>query len=93
MPLYNLKEYSNKYLKTSGSLWQYYRDELFLDNTDNVVHFTGANYISRSIRYKQKITGQTDANDRRNVKIMVTLKYISKFWRTLEMPFGKLTLF
>ena len=28
MPMYNLMEYSNNYSKTSGSLWQYYRDEL-----------------------------------------------------------------
>ena len=27
MPMYNLIEYSNSYSKTSGSLWQYYRDE------------------------------------------------------------------
>ena len=28
MPMYNLTEYSHNYLKTSGSVWQYYRDEL-----------------------------------------------------------------
>ena len=28
MPMYNLIEYSDIYSKTSGSLWQYYRDEL-----------------------------------------------------------------
>ena len=28
MPMYNLIEYSDNYAKTSGSLWQYYRDEL-----------------------------------------------------------------
>ena len=27
MPMYNLIEYSNNYLKTSGSLWQYYIDD------------------------------------------------------------------
>ena len=27
MPMYNLKEYSDNYAKTSGSLWQYYRDK------------------------------------------------------------------
>ena len=26
MPMYNLIEYSNNYLKTSGSVWQYYKD-------------------------------------------------------------------
>ena len=27
MPMYNLIEYSDNYSKTSGSLWQYYKDE------------------------------------------------------------------
>ena len=27
MPMYNLIEYSDNYSKTSGSLWQYYRDK------------------------------------------------------------------
>ena len=27
MPMYNLVEYSDNFAKTSGSLWQYYRDE------------------------------------------------------------------
>ena len=36
---------------------------------------------------KQKITGQTNNNGRiDNVEIMVPLKYLSNFWRTLEMP-------
>ena len=29
MPMYNLIEYSHAYSKTSGSLWQYYRDERY----------------------------------------------------------------
>ena len=28
MPMYNLVEYSDNYSKTSGSLWQYYKDDL-----------------------------------------------------------------
>ena len=62
------KEYCNNYLKTSGSLWQYHRDELSLDNTDNTVYFTGANYNSRAIKCRQRITGKTDVNSRKNVK-------------------------
>ena len=34
MPMYNLIEYSDNYLKTSGSLWQYYRDEPSLNNNN-----------------------------------------------------------
>ena len=35
MPMYNLLEYSKNYSKTSGSLWNYYRDELTDDTNDN----------------------------------------------------------
>ena len=33
MPMYDLLEYSDIYLKTSGSLWQYFRDEPALGGT------------------------------------------------------------
>ena len=39
-----------------------------------------------SFNFKTKITGQTDKNGRINFEIMVPLKYLSNFWRTLEMP-------
>ena len=35
MPMYNLKEYSDNYSKTSGSLWQYYKDEPNNNLTDS----------------------------------------------------------
>ena len=50
MPVYNLKEYSNNYSKTSGRLWQYYKDEPAL--TD----FSAADN-SASFNFKQKVTG------------------------------------
>ena len=37
MPIYNLIEFSDTYPKTSGSLWQYYRDEPALDNNGNII--------------------------------------------------------
>ena len=33
-----------------------------------------------------KITGQTADNDTKNIEVIVPLKYVSNFWRTLEMP-------
>ena len=76
MVMYNLIEYSDIYAKTSGSLWQYYRDE----PNDNLTD-------SESLKSKLKITGKTHAPDNKNdVEIMVPLKYPSNFWRTLEMP-------
>ena len=75
MPMYNLIEYSNNYSKTSGSLWQYYKD----DPNDNMEQ-------SESFKSKIKITGKTPPNgNTKDVEIMVPLKYLSNFWRTLEM--------
>ena len=76
MPMYNLFEYSDNYSKTSGSLYQYYKD----DPNDNLAD-------SESFKYKVKITGKTpDDRNTKNVEIIVPLKYLSNFWRTLEMP-------
>ena len=57
MPMYNLIEYSNNYAKTSGSLWQYYRDEPH----DNLAD-------SESFKSKIKITGETPNNGKKMLK-------------------------
>ena len=73
--MYNL-EYRYNYAKTSGSLWQCYRDE---------PHDNLANY--ESFKSKIKITGKTPNNcNEKDVEIMVPFNYLSNFWRTLEMP-------
>ena len=86
MPMYNLIEYSGNYSKTSGSLLQYCKDIPAVNNNGDVVNFDAAN-ATDSFNFKTKITGQTDNNRRiDNVEIMVpSLKYLSNFWRTLEM--------
>ena len=85
MLMYNLIEYSDNYSKTSGSLWQYYRYEPALTNAGLIANFHAANN-SASFKFKQKITSKTADGGTKNVKIMVPLKYLSNFWRTLEMP-------
>ena len=73
--MYNSIEYSDIYAKTSGSLWQYYRDEPN-NNLEN----------SKSFKSKIKITGRTLAGgNEKDVEIMVPLKHLSNFWRTLEL--------
>ena len=75
-PMYNLIEYSDNYSKTSGSLWQYYKD----DPNNNLED-------SESFKYTVKITGKTPTkNNTKDVEIIVPSKYLSNFWRTLEMP-------
>ena len=75
MPMYNMIEYSDSYSKTSGSLWQYYKKY----PNDNITQ-------SELFKYKIKVTGKTPAaGNTINVEIAVPLKYLSNFWRTLEM--------
>ena len=76
MPMYKLIEYSDIYSKTYGRLWQYYKD----DPNDNITQ-------SESFKSKLKMTGKTPAaGNTKDVEIIVPLKYLSNFWRTLEMP-------
>ena len=91
MSMYILTEYSKTYLKTSGNLWQYYRDEPALNNNVNIIGFPTDNN-SASFKFKQKITVQTGNGGTKDVEIMVPLKYLSSFWRTMEMPLISLQL-
>ena len=84
MSMYNLIEYSDNYSKTSGSLWQYYKEIPAINNNGAIVDFNGAN-ATDPFSFKTKITGQTNDDGIINVKIMVPLKYLSHFWRTLEV--------
>ena len=84
MPMYNLIENSDNYSKTSGSLWQYNKDIPAVNNDNAIVDFTNNN-LTDSFHFKVKMTGQTGNNGTKNLEIMVPLKYLSNFWRTLEM--------
>ena len=80
MPMYNLIEYSDNCSDISGSLWQFKRDEI-VNNADV------RNDNAPSFKYKASLIGNTEANGTKNgVKIAVPLKYLSNFWRSLEMP-------
>ena len=85
MPMYNLTECSDNYSKTSGRLWQYCKDIPAVDN-NNVIVNVAENNLTDSFNFKAKMTGQTGDDGTKNVEIMVPLKYLSNFWRTLEMP-------
>ena len=63
-------------MKTSGSLWQYYKNE----PNNNITN-------SESFKYKTKITEKSPAaGNRKDVQIAKPSKLLSNFWRTLEMP-------
>ena len=85
MSMYSLIEYSDDYAKTTGSLWQYCKDIPARNNNNEITEFTAGN-TTDSFNFKAKITGQTGNDGTKYVEIMVSLKYLSNFWRTLEMP-------
>ena len=99
MHMYNLLEYSKNYSKTTESLWNCYKDE---PNNPPPPDNYNADLItnSASFKYKASITGKTSnpklengANTeqgntkiKRNIDVVVPLKYLSNFWKTLDIP-------
>ena len=74
MSMYSLIEYSDDYSKTSGNLWQYYKYE----PNDNLAD-------SESFKSKIKVRGNTPADgNTKNVEIIASLKYLSKFRELLK---------
>ena len=85
MPMYNLIEYSDNYQDSSATLYQYKRDEPPED--DAVANLAADN--SSSFKYKVSLLGNPVVVNnivRINVKVVVPLKYLSNFFRSLEMP-------
>ena len=89
MPMYNLIEcFDNSDI--SGSLWQFKRDEPPANNVD--LNINNGVFHSQSFRYKAALVGKmtnpvnnTDSSVK-NTKIVLPRKYLSRFWRSLEMP-------
>ena len=80
MPTHDLIEYSNNYSDMSGSSWQFKRDEIGGDN-DLTVDAQHIPNNSSSFKYKSSFI-----TDRNGIKIALPLRYLSSFWRSLEMP-------
>ena len=97
MPMYNLLEYSKNYRKTTGSFYNYYRDELSND-PDNANHDNIKVVNSNAFKYKNKITGDTynvlntadnyvaAKEGTQEIELSILLKYLGNFWRALNMP-------
>ena len=87
MPIYNLLEYSVNYADSSGSLYQFKRDEQNMNN-ENIADVTTAD--SSSFKYKSNILGNLAADvangKLENAKLAVPLKYLGNFFRSLKIP-------
>ena len=85
MPLFNLIEYSDNYQDSSATLYQYKRDEP--PEANAIADLTAD--TSSSSKYKIKLIGNPVVADniaRLSAKFVVPLKYLSNFFRSLEMP-------
>ena len=83
MPMYNLIEYSDNSQDSAATLYQYKRDEPQDDLANNLTTNT-----SSSFKYKVNLLGNPNVVGnvaRKDVKIVVPLKYLSNFFRSLEM--------
>ena len=90
IPMYNLLEYSKYYSKTTGSFWNYYRDEPN-SGANNKINYSIND--SKYFDYKRSITGKLEGNNtEKEVEIVASLKHLSNFWRTLHMPLINLPL-
>ena len=56
-----------------------------VDSNDDITDFPANNNNSNLFRFKQQITGQTGNGSTKDLEIMIPLKYLSNFWRALEM--------
>ena len=85
MPMYNLMEYSDNYQDSSATLYHYKQDGP--PEANAIADLTADN--SSSFKYKVSLLGNPvlDGNiTKRSVKVVVPLKYLSNFFRSLEMP-------
>ena len=82
--MFDFIEYSKNYSKTTESLWNYYRDEPISDVVGDI-HYSIRG--SKSFDYKTSITWRLEgSNTEKEVEIVVSLKYLSIFWKALDIP-------
>ena len=84
MSMYNLIEYGDNYSDTSGSLWQFKRDELNINDINTNLTDHNAPSFKASIFGNNIADG--DNSKQNDIKLAVPLKYLSNFWRSLEIP-------
>ena len=91
MPMYDLTDYSKNYSKTTGSFWNYYRDD---QNSGAVGNLNYSIKGSKSFDYKTSITGRLEGNNtEKEVEIVVPRKHLSNFWKTLDIPLINLIIY
>ena len=97
--MYNLLEYSKNYKKTIDSLWNFYRDEPSDPlSSDSESYKYKTSITGTTYNIDEKITDDDDGNEvdnskydankvgKNETKVVIPLKYLSNFWRSLNIP-------
>ena len=88
LPIYSLLEYSKNYIKTTGSLWNYCRDEpsnpLFL--ILNLLNIKQVLQEILIILMFMKLVMMKKKIGKNETEVAIPLKYLSNFWRNLNIP-------
>ena len=74
MATHNQGEYNNNYTKRSASLWHCHKDDPYDNITD-----------SESFKFKSELTNNSNKLSIADIELAVPLKYLSNFWRTVEI--------
>ena len=95
MNLYNLIEYSDNYSDSAASLYNFKRQEPLANNANSTVADSSSfKYKSDLLRYPSNSTVNNNVRalpantnpEWKNAQVIVPLKYISSFFRSLELP-------
>ena len=93
--MYNLSEYRQNYSMTSGSFWNYYRDEFdgVYNNASDGNSFEYKKNIRKNTRKTKKIGNEEDTDQPPqpavpvlNVEVTILLKHLRDFWRFPDLP-------
>ena len=87
MPMYNLLEYIKNYKKTTGSLWNYYRDKPSNPLSSNSGPFK---YKTSITKYNYNVGDDEEGYDTNKVgknenEVVIPLKHLSNFWKSLNI--------
>ena len=87
--MYNILQHGDNYSVTSGSFWNYYRNEINDDANENNVANNRINnnktITSKSVEQKTKLVESTPNNNNiSDAEVVILLKYLSTFWRSLD---------
>ena len=90
MPMCDLLEYCDNYSMTSRNLWNCYRDEVndsanANNDANNYRINSNKTATSKSFEYNGKLIERTPKSNNTLNVVVIPLKYLSSFWRSIDL--------